>query len=256
MNLGYDKDELASLMSGFERRAVPHVVDWLNCSSVIYSLVEEIGQGAGRIAEIVKALKAYTYLDQAPVQIVDMHEGLDNTLVILAQQAEARGDRAAPVRRPTCPRIEAYGSELNQVWTNIIDNAIDAMDGKGEITLRTRHDDALGHRRDRGQRAGHPGSDSAQHLRPVLHHQAARPGHRAGPEYLPHIIVQKHKGRIDVFSQPGKTRFEVRIPLHLRRNETWIRLEIAAWRPIEADVREQRSWQNQIIWPWMTIGQC
>ncbi len=95
------------------------------------------------------------------------------------------------------PRIEAYGSELNQVWTNLIDNAIDAMDGQGEIILRTRCDGAwvIVEIEDNGP--GIPEAVLPHDLRPVLHHQAARQGHRAGPEHLHNIIVQKHKGRID-----------------------------------------------------------
>jgi signal transduction histidine kinase len=111
-------------------------IEWLNASATIYSLAEEISQGAGHISEIVKALKTYTYMDQAPIQSVDIHESLDNTLIILrsklASGISVKRDFAADL-----PNIEAYGSELNQVWTNIIDNAIDAMHGQGEIVLRT-----------------------------------------------------------------------------------------------------------------------
>ena len=93
----------------------------------------------GASTELVKALKTYTYLDRAPLQSVDVHEGLNSTLVMLRSKLK----HGIIVRReyaPDLPHIEAYASELNQVWTNIIDNAADAMDGKGEIVLRTRPD--------------------------------------------------------------------------------------------------------------------
>src|SRR5512138_2999359 len=99
-------------------------------------LLSEVLQTTERISQIVHAMKSYTYLDQAPLLEVDLHEGLENTLVILQHKLK----KGVTVRReyaPNLPHIEAYASELNQVWTNIIDNAIDAMNGKGEICLRT-----------------------------------------------------------------------------------------------------------------------
>lgn len=103
-------------------------------------LLDEIHQGAGRIADIVKALKSYAYLDQAPQQEIDLHEGLENTLVILRHKLKQGVEVVSEFDR-TIPDIAAYGSELNQVWTNLIDNAIDAMQGEGRLTLRTRQTD-------------------------------------------------------------------------------------------------------------------
>ena len=217
-NLGYDRSELTSLMADFDSVQFPTIIDWLNCSSVIYSLVEEIGQGAGRIAEIVKALKAYAYLDQAPIQSVDLHEGLDNTLIILRSKLQP-GVIVHRQYAADLPRIEAYGSELNQVWTNIIDNAIDAMNGKGEITLRTRHDDqwAIVEIEDSGP--GIPQAILPNIFDPFFTTKPPGQGTGLGLNISHSIIVQKHKGRIDVISQPGKTRFEVRLPLHLAKSE-------------------------------------
>jgi len=87
----------------------------------------------------VQAMKSYTYLDQAPLLEVDVHEGLENTLVIMQHKLK-NGVTIKREYSTNLPRIEAYASELNQVWTNIIDNAVDAMSGKGEITLRTYED--------------------------------------------------------------------------------------------------------------------
>ncbi len=105
----------------------------------LYSLLHEIREGSGRISQIVIALKNYSYLGQAPVQEVNIHEGIDNTLVILRSKLKA----GITVHREYCnnvPIITAYGSELNQVWTNLLDNAIDAMHEKGEITIRTKNE--------------------------------------------------------------------------------------------------------------------
>jgi signal transduction histidine kinase len=116
---------------------------------------------------------------------------------------------------PDLPHIEAYGSELNQVWTNLIDNAIDAMNGKGELTLRTCHDDgwAVVEVEDTGP--GMPEAVRAHIFEPFFTTKAPGKGTGLGLNISHNIVVQKHKGRVDVSSQPGKTRFEVRLPLRL-----------------------------------------
>src|SRR5205823_3039489 len=125
----------------FSSEEFPTVATLLGNRYSTRNLLAEIGQGTSRIAEIVKALKSYTYLDKAPIQSVDIHEGLNNTLVMLRSKLKA-GVQVRRVYAQDLPRIEAFGSELNQVWTNIIDNAIGAMEGQGEIALRTyRRDD-------------------------------------------------------------------------------------------------------------------
>jgi signal transduction histidine kinase len=213
VNLGYDQAEVVALVANFSPAQFAAAIEWLHCSSTVYSLVEEIGHGAGRISEIVRALKAYAYLDQAPIQTVNLHDGLDNTLIILRSKL-ASGVTVQREYAPDLPLIEAYGSELNQVWTNLIDNAIDAMNGQGEITLRTRHD---------GQWAIVEIEDNGPGILPEIQPNIFDPffttkppgqGTGLGLNISHNIIVQKHQGRIDVYSRPGQTRFEVRLPLH------------------------------------------
>jgi signal transduction histidine kinase len=211
VNLGYDRSQLSGLVADFTPNQFPAVIDWLNYTYVMYSLLEEIGQGAGRIAELVKALKDYTYLDQAPIQAVDVHEGLDSTLVILRSKlagVTVRRDYASDL-----PRIQACGSELNQVWTNLVDNAIDATEGEGTVTLRTRSDGqwAIVEIEDNGP--GIPEEVLPNLFDPFFTTKAPGKGTGLGLNISHNIVVQKHQGRIDVSSQPGRTRFEVRIPL-------------------------------------------
>jgi signal transduction histidine kinase len=212
VNLGYDCSELETLVASFSPSQFLAVIDWLNYTYIIYSLLEEIGQGTGRITELVKALKGYTYLDQAPIQTVDLHDGLDSTLVILRSKLK-QGITVHREYAANLPHIQARGSELNQVWTNIIDNAIDAMNGSGEITLRTRSDQrwVIVEIEDNGP--GIP-EDVLPHLfDPFYTTKAPGQGTGLGLNISHSIIVQKHQGRIDVISQPGKTRFEVRLPI-------------------------------------------
>jgi signal transduction histidine kinase/predicted CoA-binding protein len=212
VNLEYEVGQLEELAETFNTAQFPSVVDWLGSTFTSYSLLAEIGQGAERIADIVKSLKAYVYLDQAPIQSVDLNEGLDNTLIMLRHKLK----QGINVRREYdehLPRVMAYGSELNQVWTNIIDNAIDAMDGKGEITLRTQQqgDWVVAEIEDTGP--GIPDEIQPKIFSPFFTTKPVGKGTGLGLN-ISYKIVQKHGGEIKVFSQPGKTRFQVCLPVN------------------------------------------
>jgi signal transduction histidine kinase len=215
VSLGYNTTELIAKVDDFSPSSIPVVVEWVNCMCTIYTLLEEISHGAKRISVIVGALKDYTYLDQAPIQTIDIHDGLDSTLTILSSKLN-NGIKIQRIYEENLPSIEAYGSELNQVWTNIIENAIDAIDGGGEITLRTRYDDqwAIVDIEDNG--AGIPEAIQPNLFDPFFSTKPPGQGTGLGLNIAHNIVVQKHKGRIDVYSNPGKTRFEVRLPLHLK----------------------------------------
>jgi len=173
--------------------------------------LEEIRQGANRISEIVKALKAYSYMDQAPVQSVDIHEGLDNTLVVLRSKLKP-GITVHRQYAPDLPKIQAYGSELNQVWTNLIDNAIDAMNGEGEITLRTHLDGqwVVVEVIDNGP--GIPQEIQGKLFDPFFTTKPPGKGTGLGLNITHNIVVEKHHGRINIHSHPGQTTFEVSLP--------------------------------------------
>jgi signal transduction histidine kinase/predicted CoA-binding protein len=215
VRLGYEEDQLKHLLEEFNAQQFTCVIRWLEATYSVYELLEEIHQGATRIGEIVKALKTYVYLDQAPVQSVDVQEGLDNTLVMLRSKLK----NGVVVKReftPDLPRIQAFGSELNQVWTNIIDNAIDAMDGKGEITLRTRQDGewVVVEIEDNGP--GIPDDIQPKVFSPFFTTKAVGKGTGLGLN-ISYNIIQKHGGEIKIYSHPGMTRFDVRLPLDFEK---------------------------------------
>jgi signal transduction histidine kinase len=133
--LGYDAGSSDALAAGVGAANLPAVARWLGATHLVLNRLFEVTQGAGRISEIVKALKGYSYLDQAPVQEVDVHEGIDSTLVILRHKLKA-GIRVVREFAPDLPRISAWGSELNQVWTNILDNAADALADRTRTAAR------------------------------------------------------------------------------------------------------------------------
>ena len=156
-------------------------------------------------------------MDQAPVQSVNIHEGLDNTLVVLRSKLKP-GINVHRQYAPDLPNIQAYGSELNQVWTNLIDNAIDAMDGVGEITLRTRQEGqwVIVEISDNGP--GIPQAIQAKLFDPFFTTKPPGKGTGLGLNISHTIVVEKHHGRIDIHSQPGSTTFEVRLPLDFTPN--------------------------------------
>jgi signal transduction histidine kinase len=217
--MGFDRSEIDQLAEHFTPNQFLVVIEWLSCTHTIHSLISEISIGTGRIVEIVKALKTYTFMDKAPIQSVDVHEGLDNTLIILKNKLKT-GITVHREYAKDLPAIHAYGSELNQVWTNIIDNAVDAMAGQGTLTLRTRREVPwiVVEIEDNG--VGIAEEIQNKVFDPFFTTKAPGEGTGLGLNISRNIIVQKHQGRITVTSQPGKTRFTVRLPIDLHPAES------------------------------------
>jgi signal transduction histidine kinase len=212
VSLGYDERDLDALAKVFTGSQLAVVIDWLSFKYAIYSLVSEIGIGTGRIVELVKALKTYTYMDQAPVQSVDLREGLDNTLIILHNKLK-RGISVEKDYADDLPLIQAFASELNQVWTNILDNAIDAMGGAGKLIVRTRREDpwVVVEIEDNGP--GIPEEHQSKIFDPFFTTKEAGQGTGLGLNISRNLVVQKHQGQITVKSEPGSTCFSVRLPI-------------------------------------------
>jgi len=211
---GLDPAALSRLATVLEGEALPAGLAWAASLFPVYAVLNEISQGSTRISEIVGALKSYTYLGQAPVQTVDLHEGLDNTLVILRGKLKA-GIRVHRDYDPALPKVAAHGSELNQVWTNLLDNAADAMDGKGEITIRTRRRDdwAVVEIEDSGP--GIPKEITPRIFDPFFTTKAPGKGTGLGLSTSHAIVTKQHQGEIRVESRPGMTRFTVKLPIEL-----------------------------------------
>jgi len=207
---GWDRADLERIETEFPTDALGRIVTWLAAGSAVHALVDEVATGARRISEIVKAVKEYSYMDQAPVQRVDVRTGLDNTLVILRPKLKA-GIRIVREYQPDLPEIEAFGSELNQVWTNILDNAIDAMGGNGEIRIRAlaRDADVVVEICDDGP--GMPPEVRERIFEPF--YTTKPPGSGTGLGlHISHNVVARHGGRINIRSRPGETCFEVVLP--------------------------------------------
>jgi signal transduction histidine kinase len=213
VDLGLTTEDLAALRHEFSADELDSILRWAIATHQAHSLLREIGQGAGRISEIVKALKSYAYLDQAPVQPVDIHEDLNNTLIILRhklkQGIEVKRDYA-----PSLPMVEAYGSELNQVWTNILDNAVDALEGEGVITLRTRSEDDWVVVEIQDDGPGIPEKIRTRIFDAFFTTKPPGKGTGLGLNISYNIVVYKHRGDIRVYSKPGFTCFQIWLPVN------------------------------------------
>lgn len=215
VGVGWTLSDLETMAGPFGSAELPTFLAWLGTGCQVYALLDVVSQGAARISEIVKAVKAYSYLDQAPVQLVDVHEGLDNTLVILHHKLGSI--TVVKDYAPDLPRIEAYAGELNQVWTNLIDNAVGAMDGTGELRIRTYPRDnaicvEIG---DSGP--GIPREIQGRIFDAFFTTKPMGVGTGLGLHITYNIVVHQHRGQIDLESVPGRTVFQVILPLQIHR---------------------------------------
>jgi signal transduction histidine kinase len=208
---GIQPAALESLFENLDAGTARAALVRIAASVEIASLLNEIESSTARISELVRAIKEYTYMDQSPLQNVDVVKSLETTLTILNHKLK-RGVTVQRDYQPVPLLVNSFGSQLNQVWTNLIDNAIDAMGGKGELRLHTFRDNGcvvveIG---DNG-----PGisAEIRSHIfEPFFTTKAVGEGTGLGLDTVQRI-VRKHKGNIQVNSKPGDTRFQVWLPL-------------------------------------------
>src|SRR5204863_7343452 len=177
----------------------------------IASLLDEIESGTSRISDLVRAIKEYTYMDQSPVQNVDIVKSLETTLTILNHKLK----KGVVVQRDyqRIPfLVNSFGSELNQVWTNLICSAIDAMHGKGELRVRTYRDDGCAVVEIGDNGPGIPPDVEPHIFEPFFTTKGVGEGTGLGLDTVQRI-VKKHRGSIQVESKPGDTRFQIFLPL-------------------------------------------
>lgn len=185
---------------------------WLALSFDVMSMISSGLRGAERISALVQAMKSYTYMDRGAQQLIDVHEGLEDTLRLFAYKLK----QGIEIRRAydcTLPKILVYGSELNQVWTNLLDNAIDAISGTGVIEIATACN--LDHIQvqitDSG--SGIPPDVQSRIFEPFFTTKTVGKGSGLGLEMVRRIVDNRHRGSITFTSKPGETRFTVSLPL-------------------------------------------
>jgi signal transduction histidine kinase len=208
---GIDAEHLEQIFGTIDASAIGDVLARVNAQLATVKLAREIRTGTARISELVGAIKEYSYMDQASVQEVDVHKGLESTLLILKYKLRKKNIELTREYADNLPRIKAYGSELNQVWTNLIVNAIEAMQEGGKLKVRTRLEptDVMVEIRDSG--AGIPESVKTHIFEPFFTTKAVGEGTGLGLDTVARI-VRKHRGNIRFDSKPGDTCFQVRLP--------------------------------------------
>jgi signal transduction histidine kinase len=209
---GVDEAWLAS-MADQAGAATPAAIAWVGTTLTARSLVTELRESVQRIADLVSAVKAYAYLDHGELVEVDIHEGLETTLKVLGHKLKHTEIEVVRDYDRTLPQVFVRGSELNQVWTNLIANAIEALRERGTITIRTRRDgpSVLVEVSDDGP--GIPAEALTHVFDPFFTTKEVGQGTGLGLDVARRIVVDRHDGSLTVDSEPGATTFRVRLPL-------------------------------------------
>ena len=188
---------------------------WIANTLLARTFLDQIDDATSRISQLVSAVKDYSFVDRAPEQEIDIHEGIEKTLVILEHKLR-RGVEVVRDYDERLPRVLANGSELNQVWTNLIDNAIDAMDGHGQLRIVTRRDGPAVLVEIIDQGTGIPPEIASRIYDPFFTTKEVGKGSGLGLDIARRIVVDRHHGEITFESSPGGTRFLVRLPLAVK----------------------------------------
>jgi signal transduction histidine kinase len=215
---GLDVAWLDQVADTVDQQTLEGAVRWLNYTLESELLMNEIEDSTTRISTLVAAAKQYSQIDRAPFQTVDVHELLDSTLLMLGRKI---GDKITVVKDydRSLPPVPAYAAELNQVWTNLIDNAVSAMNGEGTLTVRTARDDGSAVISICDSGPGVPEDIRARIFEPFFTTKAVGEGTGLGLDISWRIVINKHHGDLSVESVPGDTRFIVRLPLDPPRDD-------------------------------------
>jgi signal transduction histidine kinase len=209
---GLGADELEQVAAAVAPSFLEPALCWLAYTVETETLLVEIADSTGRISTLVDAAKQYSQMDRMPHQPTDLHAGLDATLVMLSSKI-APGVTVVKEYDRSLPKVPAYAGELNQVWTNLVHNALDAMAGQGTLTLRTTRDGdcALVEIADTGP--GIPEELRRRVFEPFFTTKPVGQGTGLGLDVSWRIVVKRHGGDLRVTSRPGDTRFQVLLPL-------------------------------------------
>ena len=213
VNAGLDTVWLDDLAARVPEEALGGVLGWLASQLAGEELLGEIEESSGRVSELVKAIKTYTHMDKASSKEVDVPSGLDSTLVMLGHKLKKGDVEVVREYEEGLPPVCGHAGELNQVWTNLLDNAIDAVGGHGRIGVRASRENGrvLVEISDDGP--GIPEEVRERMFEPFFTTKDVGKGTGLGLDISRRVVVDDHGGDIRVESRPGETRFEVRLPI-------------------------------------------
>jgi signal transduction histidine kinase len=210
-----DDDDNNNNTIGQKNLLLEDILGWLNATTRVDRLLYEIKSSTTRISELISAVKSYSYMDQAPLQDIDIHNGLESTITMLQHKLKEADITIIREYDSNLPHINAIGNELNQVWTNLIDNAIDGIGKHGIITIRTKKEgnsQILVEVVDNGSQ-GIPEEVQPRIFEPFFTTKEPGKGTGLGLSISHRIITQTHKGDFNFYSRPGQTRFQIRLPI-------------------------------------------
>lgn len=208
---GVSPEGLESVSRGVPETSLPCAVSWITESLTAQGTTEIIRHGTHRISDLVSAIKGYSHMDRATEHVADIHEGIEDTLVMLGHrlrnvEVERSYDRSLPT-------IPTFGNSLNQVWTNLLDNAIDAVDGHGRVRISTSASDAKAVIEVEDDGEGIPPDALPRIFEPFFTSKEQGVGTGLGLDTVWRIVTEQHNGTIEAQSTPGHTVFRVALPL-------------------------------------------
>ncbi len=210
---GLDTSWLDSIAERLPGEALAVVLGWLGATVAGDELLREIEGGSARISELVGAVKTYTHMDKAASREVDINAGLKSTLIMLGHKLKKGDVKVVRDFENDLPRVCGYAGELNQVWTNLLDNAIDAVEGHGRITVRTARENGTVLVEIADDGPGIPDDVRDRIFEPFYTTKDVGHGTGLGLDISHRVVVEDHNGDIRVLSKPGETRFQVRLPI-------------------------------------------
>ena len=219
VSAGFTKSILSDFSVNLKPDQVVNFLNWLPRDVEMRKLAGELVESTSRISELVSAMKSYSYMDKThEKRKIDLHEGIENTLIILNHKLKKKNITLKKEFDRNIPKISAYGVELNQVWTNLLDNSIDAVPNNGTIAVKTWFNDNGSNTvnveiTDNGK--GIPPDIQNKIFDPFFTTKAPGEGSGLGLEISYRIIVNQHKGYIGFESKPGFTKFSVCLPVEL-----------------------------------------
>ncbi|MDO8209525.1 sensor histidine kinase [Conexibacter sp. CPCC 206217] len=196
---------------------VNEVISWIAASLQAHTLAEELAESTDRMSELVRAIKSYAFMDRGEVVQADVHEGLDTTLMVLKHKVKHTSINVVRDYDKTLPRLMMHGSELNQVWTNLIDNAIGALGETGEITITTRREGDCIVVAIADDGPGIPADIARRIFDPFFTTKEVGSGTGLGLDVARRIVVDRHGGSLKVDSEPGRTVFQVWLPIEHKK---------------------------------------
>jgi len=211
---GLQPDDLSRLTDGIAAEALSDFITWVAAIIGAQNLARDIRAASGRITELVGSVKIYSHMDRASDrERTDLREGIDSTLVMLGHKLKRKNIRLERDYAADLPLVNAFAGELNQVWTNLADNAIDAMSDHGVLRIETARDGGTAVVRVVDNGAGIPPAVQPRIFEAFFTTKPQGEGTGLGLDIVQRIVAQQHGGRVDVESEPGRTVFTVRLPI-------------------------------------------